>query len=126
MPPPVAPSLLACSFHTTSLVMVLPEAASCVPPQASTLGLEAGKSTWFRPSGGVTPSVEPLSPAATQMVKPIAAADWNAESIDVMAHWVHDDLGTPQLMETTDGLFVLSCTAVVIAFRKPASVFSVK
>src|SRR5271170_1867478 len=124
MPPPVAPSLFASSFHTVSLLMVLPEATRRVPPHASTCGLDAGKSTWFRPS--VAPSVDPSSPAATQTVTPMAAADWNASSIDVMACWVHEDSGPPQLMETTEGLFVLSCTAVVIAFRKPASVLSAK
>src|SRR5208282_6372960 len=121
MPPPVAPSLLASSFHTASFVMVLPDATSCVPPQASTLGLDAGKSTWFRPS--VTPSVDPSSPAATQIVTPMAAADWNASSMDVMACCVQLDSGPPQLMESTEGLLVLSWIAVVIALRKPASVF---
>ena len=29
-------------------------------------------------------------------------------------------------MDTTEGLFALSCTAVVMAFRNPASVFSAK
>src|ERR1700685_1561375 len=124
MPPPVAPSLFASSFHTVSLLMELPEAPSFVPPQARTLGLEAGKSTWLSPS--VTPSVEPSSPAATQTVTPIAAAAWNASSIEVMACAVQDDSGPPQLIETIEGLLVLSCTAVVIAFRKPASVLSAK
>ena len=124
MPPPVAPSLFASSFHTVSLLMLLPEATNFVPPQASTLGLEAGKSTWFSPS--VTPSVEPSSPAATQTVTPMAAAAWNASSMEVMACCVQEDSGPPQLMETIDGLLVLSCTAVVIAFRKPASVLSAK
>src|SRR5438067_9968491 len=44
-PPPVAPSLTAVSFQTTSEVMLVPEPRSLVPPQASTCGLEAGKST---------------------------------------------------------------------------------
>src|ERR1039457_3091 len=46
-PPPVAPSLLANSFHTTSEAMVAPVASSFVPPQASTCGLDAGKRTCF-------------------------------------------------------------------------------
>src|SRR5580693_2177444 len=33
-PPPVAPSLFASSFHTVSLLILLPDATSCVPPQA--------------------------------------------------------------------------------------------
>src|ERR1019366_452651 len=44
-PPPVAPPWLASSFHTTSETIVSPLASSLVPPQASTCGLEAGKST---------------------------------------------------------------------------------
>src|SRR5580692_1825603 len=106
MPPPVAPSLLASSFHTVSMVMELPEATSFVPPQAKTLGLDAGKSTWLRLS--VTPSVEPSSPAATQTVTPMAAAAWKASSIEVIACCVQEDSGPPQLMETIDGLLVLS------------------
>src|SRR5579863_9724976 len=81
-PPPVAPSLLASSFHAVSLVILPPAACKVVPPQASTLGLDAGKSTWFDPS--LTPSVEPLSPLAIQTVTPIAAAAWNASSIEVI------------------------------------------
>ena len=45
-PPPVAPSPLACSFHTTSDVILLPLPISLVPPQPRTCGLEAGKSTF--------------------------------------------------------------------------------
>jgi hypothetical protein len=44
MPPPVAPAF-APSFHTVSLDMPPLEATRLVPPQASTCGLEAGKST---------------------------------------------------------------------------------
>src|SRR5664280_2644524 len=53
-------------------------------------------------------------------------ADWNASSIAVIACPVHDDSGPPQLIEITEGLFVASWTAVVMAFRNPASVFSAK
>ena len=53
-------------------MIVVALAFSLVPPQASTLGLEAGKSTCACPSS--TPSLEPLSPAATQTVTPSAAA----------------------------------------------------
>ena len=44
MPPPVAPPF-APSFQTVSLDMPLLDATRLVPPQASTCGLEAGKST---------------------------------------------------------------------------------
>ena len=99
-PPPVAPSLLACSFHTTSDVMVLPLPTSLVPPQARTCGLEAGKSTLLP----VAPSVEPLSPAATVMVMPRAAADWHAASSALIACAVQLDSGPPQLIEITLGI----------------------
>ena len=71
MPPPVAPPSVP-SFQTTSLEIVVPLAFNRVPPHARTLGLEAGKSTWAWPS--LTPSLDPLSPAATVMVIPNAAA----------------------------------------------------
>src|SRR5579864_2828010 len=48
IPPPVAPS--PGSFHTTSLMMSVPDDDSRVPPHPSAKGLEAGKSTWGRPS----------------------------------------------------------------------------
>src|ERR1035438_9062102 len=79
-PPPVAPSWLANSFHTTSETIVAPLASSLVPPHASTCGLEAGKSTLLP----IPPSVDPSSPAATVIVIPSAAADWQAASIAVI------------------------------------------
>ena len=97
---------------------------SLVPPQARTWGLEAGKSTWFWPS--VTPSVEPLSPAATVMVMPRAAADWQAASSAFMDWAVQVDSGPPQLMEMTLGLFLVSWTAVAMASMNPWSVLGVK
>ena len=57
---------------------------------------------------------------------PIVAAAWNAESNAVIACCVQDDSGPPQLIEMTDGLFVVSWIAVVIASRKPASVLGAK
>src|ERR1700729_283797 len=65
-PPPVAPSPLAVSFHTTSAVMAGPGEPSRGPPPASGWGLDEGK-----PTGGVlplSPSLEPLSPQATVTV----------------------------------------------------------
>jgi hypothetical protein len=97
---------------------MLPAAAtSRVPPQPNALGLEAGKSTCALPSP--TPSPEPLSPAATHTVTPIAAAACKAWSNCVIA--CVDQLGSaePQLIEITEGLLTLSCTAVVTASRKP-------
>jgi len=44
----------------------------------------------------------------------------------VIACWVQDDSGPPQLIEMTDGLFVVSWIAEVIASRNPASVFGAK
>jgi hypothetical protein len=82
---------------------------SVVPPHASEYGLEAGKSTWSAPS--LTPSLEPLSPAATHTLTPTAAADCSALLYDCSDCAVHDDSGPPQLMEITDGLCVVSVTA---------------
>jgi hypothetical protein len=56
--------------------MVVPDTVSLVPPQPSANGLDAGKSTCGLPS--VTPSAEPLSPAAQQTVTPRLAAAWKA------------------------------------------------
>ena len=74
----------------------------------------------------VAPSVEPLSPAATVMVTPSAAADWQAASSAVMDCWVQLDSGPPQLMEMTLGLLVVSWTAVEMASMKPWSVLGAK
>ena len=49
-----------------------PEDSRRVPPQASTHGLEAGKSAFTVVVPGS--SAAPLSPAAQQMVRPAAAA----------------------------------------------------
>jgi hypothetical protein len=121
-PPPVA--LLLPSFHTTSELIVLPVASSLVPPQPRANGLDAGKSTCTLAS--FTPSAEPLSPLAQHTVTPIAAAAWNAWSNCVIACAVQPDSGAPQLIEITDDLFTLSCTAVVIASRKPWLVLGAK
>src|ERR1700691_2323896 len=94
-PPPVAPSLLANSFHTTSETSVEPLASSWFPPQASTCGLDAGKSTLLP----VAPSVEPLSPAATVMVTPSAAADWQAASSAALGCGVPHCAGPPPAVD---------------------------
>ena len=59
-------------------------------------------------------------------VMPMVAAAWNASSMAVMDCEVQVDSGPPQLMEMTDGLLVVSWIAVVMASRKPASVFGLK
>src|SRR5579859_19389 len=122
-PPPPAPPF-APSFQTDSAEIAPPDASRLVPPQARTWGLEAGKSTWSAPS--VTPSLEPLSPLATVTVTPITAAAWNAEPYELRDWAVHDDSGPPQLIEITEGLLTVSWAAVVMASRKPASVFGAK
>src|SRR5262245_19602274 len=121
-PPPVA--LSADSFQTTSLEIVFPEAVSSVPPQPKTKGLDAGKSTCAFPSS--TPSPEPLSPDAQQTVTPKAAAVCNDWSNEVIACAVQLLSGPPQLIEITDGLFVVSWIAMVMASKKPLSVLCAK
>src|SRR5262249_7153528 len=122
-PPPVAPPL-APAFQTTSLLIALPLTSRCVPPHARTYRDAAGKSTCAWPS--LTPSPEPLSPEAQQTVTPSAAASWNAWSNAWSAWAVQADSGAPQLIERTDGVWRWSCIAVVIASRKPRSVFGAK
>src|SRR5581483_11219056 len=115
-PPPL-------SVHTVSVGLLL-EPVRLVPPQPMALGLEAGKSTCSDPS--VTPSLAPPSPEATHTGSPIATASANASSMACIACAVQLDSGPPQLIEITVGLCVVSCTAVVIASRKPWSVFGAK
>jgi hypothetical protein len=74
----------------------------------------------------VTPSVEPLSPAATVTVTPSAAASVKACSIWFMAWAVHVLSGPPQLMDTIDGRLVVSWMAVVTASTNPWSVLGLK
>jgi len=77
-----------------------------VPPQPVTKGLEAGKSTWFRPS--VAPSLDPSSPEAAKIVTPSAAPSakaWFSASRPASAQSASE---APQLMETTLGLFCTS------------------
>ena len=69
-PPPVAPSSFASSFQTVSLVICPLLLSSRVPPQASTGGRQAGKSTCSLLSD--TPSVAPSSPEAAVTVTPTA------------------------------------------------------
>ncbi len=90
----------------TSLAMVLPEKSRVVPPQASANGDDAGKSTWFAPS--LIPSLEPSSPDAAVIVTPSAAASWNAAFIASRVCPENTVSGLPQLIEITEGRFVVS------------------
>src|SRR5580658_6808057 len=110
-PPPVAPPPDAWSFQTTSDWRWPLLAVSAVPPQPSTCGLDAGKSTLLP----LSPSEEPLSPAATVIVMPRAAADWQVVSMLLMAVCDQVDSGPPQEMEMTLGLFLASWIAVEMA-----------
>jgi hypothetical protein len=104
--------------------MTPPAAESFVPPQATTFGLVAGKSAWALPS--FTPSRDPSSPAAQKTVTPSAPASWKAWSIACIACAVHCDSAAPQLIEMIDGARTWSWTAMVMASRKPRSVFGAK
>jgi hypothetical protein len=78
IPPPPAPAPCAISFHAISDAISggeRLEAVSFVPPTPSTYRLEAGKSTC---APLATPSLDPSSPEAQQMVMPAAMAAWNA------------------------------------------------
>src|SRR5260370_19370995 len=112
-PPPVAPWFLDSSFQTVALVILFLLVSNRVPPQASTGGRHAGKSTCSLLSP--TPSVAPSSPAAAVMVTPTAAASVQAASMASRACWVQESSGPPQLIEITDGLLVVSWTAVATA-----------
>src|SRR5689334_10953293 len=92
-PPPLAPSPALVSFQTTSLVMVVPEPSRRVPPQPSTYGLEAGKSTCAAPS--LSPSLEPLSPLAAVTVTPSPAASSSALCIAARDCAVQPSSGPP-------------------------------
>src|SRR5256885_2621621 len=109
-PPPVAPSLALVSFHTTSLAIDAPLAVSLVPPHASAYGLEAGKSTCGWPS--LSPSPQPLSPAATVTGTPSAAASSSAGCIASRARPGQPSSGPPQLIQITEGVRPASCGAL--------------
>src|SRR3546814_90542 len=113
-----------CASDLVSLDGSPSEARRLVPPQASTYGLAAGKSTWLPPSA--TPSPAPLSPDAAHTVTPITAAAFNASLNARIACAVQEDSGPPQLIEITEGLFLSSCTAALMAPINPASLLSEK
>src|SRR5260370_35349444 len=102
-PPPVAPWFLDSSFQTVSLVILFLLVSNRVPPQASTGGRHAGKSTCSLLSP--TPSVAPSSPAAAVMATPTAAASVQADSMASRACWAQEAPGPPQLMGIHAGLF---------------------
>src|SRR5260370_972415 len=117
VPQPVQASQPGPAAHAplSPLVMSLkvPFAVGFVPPQARAKGLEAGKSTCCKPS--VRPSVEPLSPEATQTVTPSVVASSRSVLNSVRDCWVQEDSGPPQLMEITEGLYRVSWTAAAMA-----------
>ncbi len=117
MPPP---SL----FHTVSLAMAAPEPSSRTPPQPTTKGLEAGKSTCALPS--LTPSVARLSPEAANTLTPRLAASCKAEVMAVIACWVHWLSAEPQLIDTVEGALAVSWAAWEMASTKPWSVLGAK
>ena len=115
MRPPTAPKLSTSGsvsakpwFHADPPSNVFPEVLIWVAPQATTKGLEEGKSTCTLPSHSLGPIfAAPLSPEATRTVIP---RFWHFQSaVDVI-----DELTgrlasePPQLMEITDGLFTVS------------------
>src|SRR5260370_622396 len=98
------------SFATREgIVLVFGWRSSWAPPQASTCGLDAGKST-CTPLVLFGSSLLPLSPAATVTVTPSAAASANTLSIEARLCWDHWSSDWPQLIETTIGGGVV-CTA---------------
>ena len=95
-----------------------------MPPQASACGAEAGKSACCWPS--VTLSLEPLSPAATVTVTPSPPASVRICSIWARPWAVHESSEPPQLIDTTEGLWVVSWTASETASMNPWSVLGAK
>jgi hypothetical protein len=112
------------SFQTTSSVMALAVPSRRVPPQPSTDGLEAGKSTCASPSA--TPSLDPWSPAATVTTTPSAAASSSTLSSAVTPAGDQLDSGPPQLIETATGSAAAAWMASPTASAKPWSVFGAK
>src|SRR5271154_1144672 len=94
-----------------------PEIVKRVPPQATTNGLAAGKSTVGVPSA--LPSEDPSSPDATRTVTPIVDASSHAEFSASRDCSVQESSGPPQLIEITEGFSFASCTAVVTASINP-------
>src|SRR5262245_53564648 len=113
MPPPVAPLPDLSSFHTVSRPIAPFDMTSFVPPQPTTDGLDAGKSTCNSPS--LSPSVAPLSPAAAYTVMFAAAASANSASYASICDAVQPASACPQLIEMIDGRRLASCTADAIA-----------
>ena len=95
-----------------------------MPPQPSANGLDAGKVDVRLAVADAVGRAVVARGAADRDAH--AAAAWNAWSNCVIACAVQFDSAAPQLIEITDGLLTLSCTAVVIASRKPWFVFGAK
>src|SRR2546423_1362528 len=117
-PPPVA-DCVSLSSHVTSAARE-PSGlrVSFVPPQPTTFGLEAGKST----VGELVPSSAPVSPEAANTTTPFLRACANTVSNAAIVDEDHEDSGPPHEIDTTSH----SATACLIAARKPWSVFGAK
>ena len=115
---------------TSSVTWLLSSVTSVVPPTERTWGLDAGKSTWTAvPPSGKLPSIEPSSPAARRTVLWRFAASLSVVSMSSMTAGEKEKpppasscSANPQLTEMTDGWFLVSCTALVIASTQPRSV----
>ena len=83
-----------------------------------------GNATWNFPSR--TPSVAPPPPSPQQTVISFSAAAAKARFNAVTVILAHCCSASPQLTQSTDGLWVLSATAVAIASIKPLSVLGAK
>ena len=75
-----------------------------MPPQATTKGLAAGKSTVGAPLA--LPSDEPSSPDAARTLTPIIDASWHAELSAFRDCSVQEFSGPPQLIEMIEGFSV--------------------
>ena len=71
-------------------------------------------------------SPDPSSPDAASTLTPSSAASAKAWSMAFIAWAVQPLSAAPQLMEMTEGFRLVLCTALVIASRKPRSVFGAK
>ena len=129
MPPPVP--TLASGCHDSSWRRAAFASITCVPPHASTNGLDAGKLTCACPSQGRLGSsrgrqAEALSPDETHTVIPRWAAlsntsfrlSWYCFCIRACEPWPVSNSGPPQLSERTEMLADASWTADVTAAQR--------
>src|SRR5260370_42548824 len=89
------------------------------PPQPVTPGSDAG----YRTSAGCS---DPLSPEETRIVTPSTGASVLMASLMLFIAEPHPLSSPAQLMDNTEGLFVVSWIAVVMASTHPCSSFGAK